>query len=116
MIRVLTVFCVALFLVAGLAPCSTAEETQAEVAAENPDAIVRQAYDPHLGLQPFEARSVVRRLGLTGKTEIYYTGQSWPGDINRLVAGLDKIKATGYQPTVELPDGLRRFADWIDIM
>ena len=39
-----------------------------EVAAENPDAIVRQPYDPHLGIQPFEARSVGRRLGLTGKT------------------------------------------------
>jgi succinyl-CoA synthetase beta subunit len=39
-----------------------------EVAAEDPDAIVRQPYDPHLGIQPFEARSVVRRLGLTGKT------------------------------------------------
>ncbi len=39
-----------------------------EVAEEDPDAIVRQPYDPHLGIQPFEARSVVRRLGLTGKT------------------------------------------------
>ncbi len=39
-----------------------------EVAAENPDAIVRQPYDPHLGIQGFEARSVARRLGLTGKT------------------------------------------------
>ncbi|MDX1576630.1 MAG: ADP-forming succinate--CoA ligase subunit beta [Kiloniellales bacterium] len=39
-----------------------------EVAAENPDAIVRQPYDPHLGLQPFEARLVARRLGLSGKT------------------------------------------------
>ncbi len=39
-----------------------------EVAAENPDAIVRQPYDPHLGIQPFEARSVARRLGLSGKT------------------------------------------------
>ncbi len=39
-----------------------------EVAAENPDAIVRQPYDPHLGIQGFEARSVARRLGLTGRT------------------------------------------------
>ncbi len=39
-----------------------------EVAAENPDAIIRQPYDAHLGIQPFEARSVARRLGLTGKT------------------------------------------------
>ncbi len=39
-----------------------------EVAAENPEAIVREAFDPHLGLLPFQARNVVRRLGLTGGT------------------------------------------------
>ena len=39
-----------------------------EVAEENPDAIVREAFDPHLGLQPFQARSVASRLGLSGGT------------------------------------------------
>jgi succinyl-CoA synthetase beta subunit len=39
-----------------------------EVAAETPEAIVRQAFDPHLGLQPFQARAVVKHLGLEGKT------------------------------------------------
>ena len=39
-----------------------------EVAAENPEAIVRQPVDPHLGLLPFEAREVARRLGLAGGT------------------------------------------------
>ena len=39
-----------------------------EVAAENPDAIIRQSVDPHLGLQPFQARRVVSGLGLTGAT------------------------------------------------
>lgn len=39
-----------------------------EVAAEDPDAIVRQLFDPHLGLLPFEARTVAGRLGLTGGT------------------------------------------------
>jgi UDP-glucose 4-epimerase len=47
-------------------------------------------------------------------TEVYYTGQSWPGDINCLVAGLDKIRQTGFAPTVELDEGLRRFAAWIE--
>ena len=46
-------------------------------------------------------------------TEVYYTGQSWPGDINRLVAGLDKIRQLGFAPTVDLDEGLRRFASWI---
>jgi succinyl-CoA synthetase beta subunit len=39
-----------------------------EVAAENPDAIVRQHVDPHLGMLDFEARTVARKLGLEGKT------------------------------------------------
>ena len=39
-----------------------------EVAATDPQAIVRQAFDPHLGLLPFQVRRVVRRLGLTGGT------------------------------------------------
>ena len=39
-----------------------------EVAAENPDAIVRLAVDPHLGILPFQAREVARRLGLGGGT------------------------------------------------
>ncbi len=39
-----------------------------EVAAETPEAIIRQPVDPHLGLQPFQARRVARLLGLTGKT------------------------------------------------
>ena len=39
-----------------------------EVAATTPEAIVRQPFDPHLGLQPFETRRVVGRLGLTGGT------------------------------------------------
>ena len=39
-----------------------------EVAAENPEAIIREPFDPHLGLQPFQARRVSRALGLEGKT------------------------------------------------
>ncbi|MEM7585502.1 MAG: ADP-forming succinate--CoA ligase subunit beta [Acidobacteriota bacterium] len=39
-----------------------------EVAAENPEAIVRQHFDPHLGLLPFQARAVSSGLGLEGKT------------------------------------------------
>ena len=39
-----------------------------EVAAENPEAIVREAIDPQLGMLPFQARSVVNKLGLEGAT------------------------------------------------
>ncbi|MCG8461481.1 MAG: acetate--CoA ligase family protein, partial [Holophagales bacterium] len=39
-----------------------------EVAAENPEAILKQHFDPHLGLLPFQARRVSEGLGLEGKT------------------------------------------------
>ncbi len=39
-----------------------------EVAAEDPEAIIRQHFDPHLGLLPFQARAVADGLGLEGKT------------------------------------------------
>ena len=39
-----------------------------EVAAKDPDAIRRVAIDPHLGIQPFQARAVAYGLGLKGDT------------------------------------------------
>ncbi len=39
-----------------------------EVAAETPEAITREPIDPHLGLQPFQARGIANFLGLKGKT------------------------------------------------
>ena len=55
---------------------------------------------------------ILETLGLTD-TEISYTGKSWPGDITRLMAGIDKVRRTGFAPTVDLADGLSRFAAWI---
>ncbi len=39
-----------------------------EVAAKDPDAIIRQLVDPQLGLLPFQARSIATQLGLEGGT------------------------------------------------
>jgi succinyl-CoA synthetase beta subunit len=39
-----------------------------QVAAEDPTAIHRETFDPFLGLLPFQARRIVRRLGLSGDT------------------------------------------------
>ena len=38
------------------------------VAAKDPDAIVKEAFDPAWGLQPFQARKLADALGLTGET------------------------------------------------
>ncbi len=55
---------------------------------------------------------ILETLGLED-TEVTYTGTSWPGDITRLVAGIEKIKAAGFSPTIGLQAGLKDFADWI---
>lgn len=93
--------------------------------ADTAAAFVNLALDPNAvgdvyniaGGSPVSIRQLVAMildtLGLTD-TEVYYTGQSWPGDINRLVAGLDKIKGTGFAPTIDLTEGLKRFAAWIE--
>jgi succinyl-CoA synthetase beta subunit len=39
-----------------------------EVAAKDPDAIIRQLVDPQLGLLPFQARSIAAKLGLEAST------------------------------------------------
>jgi len=39
-----------------------------EVAARDPQAILKLPFDPHLGLFPFQARQVARFLGLRGET------------------------------------------------
>jgi succinyl-CoA synthetase beta subunit len=39
-----------------------------EVAATDPEAIIREAFDAQLGIQPFQARSVATKLGLEGPT------------------------------------------------
>ncbi|MBK8019087.1 MAG: GDP-mannose 4,6-dehydratase [Betaproteobacteria bacterium] len=83
--------------------------------AQNPDA-VGGVYNI-AGGHPVSIRQLVALILETLQlkdTEVYYTGQSWPGDINRLVAGLEKIRLAGFEPTVDLKEGLRRFAAWIE--
>ncbi len=40
-----------------------------EVAARDPEAIVKERLHPHLGLQPFQVRKLTRALGLTDKAQ-----------------------------------------------
>ena len=65
-----------------------------------PDAIIRQLVDPQLGLQPFEARSIVRKLGLEGKTARQAT---------KLVSSL--VEAEDYADALKLLAGVRTEVD-----
>ena len=44
-----------------------------EVAARNPDAIIKEWLHPHLGLQPFQVGKLIAALGFTEKAEIKST-------------------------------------------
>jgi len=53
---------------------------------------------------------IIRSLGLEGKAEVRYTGESWKGDIVRLSADISKInQELGFKPEVSLEEGLYRF-------
>ena len=79
-----------------------------KVAAETPEAIVREPIDPAIGLQAFQGRKVAYRIGLTGKlvgqavqlmqklTKLFLDTDASLAEINPLVATV---------PTTEQPDG-----------
>lgn len=60
------------------------------------------------------AHALIAVRELTGKTQIAYTGSSWVGDAQRWEVDIQKITALGYAPAHDLPDGLRRTAEWFD--
>ena len=85
------------------------------LAAENEEA-VGEAFNV-AGGNPISikelAELMVRILGLEGKTEIYYTGKSWKGDIIRLVADINKIKSKlRFRQKVKLEDGILILNEW----
>ncbi|HOX25704.1 MAG TPA: GDP-mannose 4,6-dehydratase [Candidatus Krumholzibacteria bacterium] len=97
--------------------CYVADTATAFLAVAGDEGTIGEVYNI-AGGQPVSIRELValilETLGLAD-TEPYYTGQSWPGDISRLVADVTRLRARGFAPTVDLREGLRRFAEWIDI-
>jgi len=52
-------------------------------------------------------------LGLSGKTKILYKGGfSWPGDVQKTRADISKLRGLGFNPKVELDQGMRAFVNW----
>lgn len=45
-------------------------------------------------------------------TRIVYTGTSWKGDIQVLIANIEKIKALGFNPKVSLHEGIQELITW----
>jgi UDP-glucose 4-epimerase len=62
------------------------------------------------------ANMVIATVGLTGQTHIAYTGSSWPGDAQRWVVSIEKLRRLGYTPLVDLESGLALTAQWFETM
>jgi len=58
------------------------------------------------------SKLIIKSLGLSKRTSVYYTGKSWTGDIMRLSASITKIQeALGFNPLVKLEDGILKLRD-----
>ena len=53
-------------------------------------------------------------LGIQHKAKVFYTNESWKGDVQKLIADITKMKGHGFQPEIELETGLTRFIDWFN--
>ena len=61
------------------------------------------------------ASLIIEIMGLKQRTKIYYTGKTWRGDIQKLVADISKAKnVLGFRPEVSLMDGITRVIKWFD--
>ena len=56
------------------------------------------------------ARSILKTCN-RAKT-LFYTNESWPGDIMRLEPALEKLHAIGFYPQVTFEDGIKEVATW----
>ena len=55
---------------------------------------------------------ILSELDLTGKTKVLYTGESWKGDIKRMIADTTKINKLGFEPKIRLEKGIRETIQW----
>lgn len=59
------------------------------------------------------AQKMVEDLGFKGRTKIVYTGKSWKGDIQRLIADIGKIqKLLDFRPSVSFDEGIHALEEW----
>ena len=55
---------------------------------------------------------VLKAMGLEGKTDVRYTGQTWMGDIPTLLGDPSAVGRRGFAPSVTLREGLSRLCGW----
>ncbi len=62
------------------------------------------------------ARLVIDVRGMTGKTKMSFTGESWAGDAQCWEVDISKVRALGYEPCVHLRNGVEKVAEWFDVV
>jgi UDP-glucose 4-epimerase len=62
------------------------------------------------------ANILIGILGLTDKTRLSFTGESWRGDAQRWEVDNSKIASLGYSPKVTLASGVAKVAEWYSVM
>lgn len=55
---------------------------------------------------------ILSELNLIGRTKVSYTGKSWRGDITRMIADTTKINKLGFQPKINLEEGIKKTIEW----
>jgi len=90
------------------------DTAEAIISAAEDDAMLGQAYNV-AGGNPISIRDLVTllldTLNLNG-AQVHYTGQSWKGDITRLMADMTKIRKAGFEPRVPLQKGILKMVEW----
>jgi len=67
------------------------------------------------GMRPINIRelaaTIIRLLDIE-PPEVHYTGESWKGDVVRMLGDTGRIQALGFHPEWKLEDGLRELIEW----
>jgi UDP-glucose 4-epimerase len=68
------------------------------------------------GGNPISIKELAEFMGkkIAPEVEIVYTGKSWKGDINTLVADISKLRNLGFEPKVSLWEGIGSMVKWFD--
>lgn len=96
--------------------CYVKDCVEAFITAAKSDKVVGEVFNI-AGGHPISIKDLaymmVNTLGLSEKTEVVFTGNSWKGDIVKLYADLSKIKENlGFEPKTRLNEGILKLWEW----
>lgn len=98
--------------------CYVKDTVRAFVLAAKSSKSTGEAYNI-AGGNPISIKELVELIlevmGLTGITEVHYTGKSWKGDIKTLIADISKIRRElEFEPTVRLEEGILKLKEYFE--